>query len=84
MLPEAEQEVKTKLVLEAIAKAEDIEATDEEIDEQVKKMAEYYRQEPEDLRRALEIQGQLHFLIAGLIKEKTLQFLVEHAKLIHS
>ncbi len=80
MLPEAEQEVKTKLVLEAIAKAEDIEATDEEIDEQVKKMAEYYRQEPEDLRRALEIQGQLHFLIAGLIKEKTLQFLVEHAK----
>ncbi len=40
--PQAKARVESSLVLEAIVKAEKIEATDEEFDEEVKKMAERY------------------------------------------
>ena len=48
--PQAEKRIKTRLVLEAIAKAENIEITDEKLDEEIAKMAEAYKMEVEKLK----------------------------------
>ena len=45
--PQAVKRIETRLVLEAIAKAENIEITDEKIDEELSKMAEAYKMEVE-------------------------------------
>lgn len=50
---EAEQRVRTNLVLEAIAKAEKIEPTKEEIDAEVKRLATEYNMDEAQVRRAL-------------------------------
>ena len=48
--PQAEKRIKTRLVLEAIAKAENIEITDEKLDAEVKSMAEAYQMEADKLK----------------------------------
>jgi len=47
--PEAERRIKSRLVLEAIAKVEDIQVSDEELEEELKKMAEMYQMDIEQL-----------------------------------
>ena len=51
--PQAEKRIKTRLVLEAIAKAENIEITDEKLDEEIAKMAEAYQMEADKLKSFL-------------------------------
>lgn len=80
MRPDAEQTVKTNLVLEAIARAEEIKATDEEVKEETEKIAMHYSQDPEQFRKALEGEGQLNFITDGVVREKTLKFLVDNAQ----
>ncbi len=48
--PQAVKRIETRLVLEAIAKAENIEITDEKVDEEIAKMAEMYQMEVEKLK----------------------------------
>ena len=50
MKPQAEKRIKTRLVLEAIAKAENIEISDERLDEELQKMADAYQMEVEKLK----------------------------------
>lgn len=50
MRPEAETRIKTRLVLEAVAEAEEIKATDKDIDKELEKMAEMYRMEADKLK----------------------------------
>jgi len=72
--------VKSSLVLEAIAKAEGIEVSEEELTTELEKMASMYRMEVEQLKSSLretdleDIKGQLKI-------RKTIDFLVENAKL---
>lgn len=47
--PEAERRIKSRLVLESIAKTEDIQVSDEELNEELKKMADMYQMEVEKL-----------------------------------
>lgn len=47
--PEAERRIKSRLVLEAIAKTEDIQVSDDELNEELKKMAEMYQMDLEQL-----------------------------------
>lgn len=47
--PQAEKRIRTRLVLEAIVKAENIEVSDERLEEEIKKMAESYQMEAEKL-----------------------------------
>lgn len=47
--PEAERRIKSRLVLEAIAHTEDIQVSDEELNEELKKMAEMYQMDVEQL-----------------------------------
>ena len=72
MRPQAIKRIETRLVLEAVAKAENIEITDEKIDEELAKMAESYNMEVEKLKefmgenekKQMKIVAQLLFLEA--------------------
>jgi len=78
--PRAEGEVRTDLVLEAVRKAEKIEATDEEIERRVSELAAVSRQKDVSaFRRELERSGRLGTMIDNLAREKTVKFLVEKA-----
>ena len=48
--PQAVKRIETRLVLEAIAKAENIEISDEKLDEEIAKMAEAYKMEADKLK----------------------------------
>ena len=48
--PQAEKRIKTRVVLEAIAKAENIEVSDERLDEELQKMADAYQMEIEKIK----------------------------------
>lgn len=82
MRPEAERSVKTDLVLEAIGKAEGITATEEEIQAEIERIAAAYRQDPAEFRKMLESEGSFDFIADNIVKEKTFQFLVDHARMI--
>ena len=48
--PQALKRIQQRAVLEAVVKAENIEATDEEVDEELTKMAEQYQMKLEDIK----------------------------------
>ena len=75
--PQAVESVKTDLVLEAIAKAEGIEVTEDEVNEEIKKLGEQYKQDAQLLKQTLIARGELGFYKQSLISEKTVNFLVE-------
>ncbi len=74
----AAERAKELLVLEAIADVEDIEVTDEEIDEEVNEIAEMHDQEPEKIKAILQMQGQLEQLKDDIKRQKTIEFLTEN------
>ncbi len=53
MKEEAEKRVRINLTLEAIAEAENIEVTEEEVDAEVEKMAEMYNMTVDAIKQAL-------------------------------
>ena len=75
---QAERAVKAQLVLEAIARAEGFEASEEEIEAEVQRQAARANLPPEEIRKALS--GGRDGVIAGdILRSKALAFLVEHA-----
>ncbi|BDG46270.1 trigger factor [Parageobacillus sp. KH3-4] len=77
MKEDAEKRVRVALTLEAIAKAENIEVTEEEVNEELEKMAKTYNLEIEKLK---ELLGNLEGVKEDLKWRKTIDFLVEHSK----
>ncbi len=75
--PQAVEGVKTDLVLEAIAKAEGIEVTEDEVDEEIQKLAERHKQDAKLLKQSLMARGDIKFYKKSLISEKTINYLVE-------
>ena len=55
--PSALQQVKVNLLLDAVAKAEQIEVTDEEVEEELKKLAEAYKMELDAVRAAVPVES---------------------------
>jgi len=80
--PVAEKKVKTDLVLEAIGKKENIEATEEDIDKELEKIAKEYNQEDVEKFKENMKKGDLSFLEAGIIRDKIIDLLVNNAKTI--
>lgn len=77
MKEDASKRVKYNLTLEAIAKAENIEVTDEEVDAEVAKMAEMYNMPVDSIKQAL---GSVDGLKEDLKVRKAIDFLVENSK----
>jgi trigger factor len=51
--PQAEKRIQSRLVLEAVAKAENMEVSDEEYEEELKKMAEAYQMEEDKIKEMI-------------------------------
>ena len=77
--PQAIESIKSRLMLEAVIKAEKIEATDEEIDEKLKEMAKNYGKENDE--EFLKNENVRNYIKEGLTSEKALEFLVKNAKI---
>ena len=75
---DARERAKQNLVLEAIAAAEEIEVSEDEIEDKIAEIAEQGEQEPEQVKQFLQMQGQLADLEQGLRMEKTIDFLLEN------
>lgn len=79
--PSVETKIKGNLVLEAIAEKEEIDVSDEEVDEELKNMAKDYKAEDIDaFVKEMKAQGDLSHVKLGLINEKVLQLLIENKK----
>ena len=78
----AERRVRADLVLEAIAKAEGVEVTEEDIDKELEKLAEQYKQENTEKFVKDMKKGDLGFLKAGISNSKVLNLLNEKVKFI--
>ena len=71
----AKQQVKTKLALDAIVKAENIEASEEEIEAEVNKLAEQYNMEADKIKAAVSAEQ----LSADITTSKAVDFIVDNA-----
>lgn len=79
---ESARSVKADLALRSLAEAEGLEATDEEVDADVARLAERLGQKPGELRRALERQDALATVRSDVRKAKALEWLVEHVEIV--
>lgn len=79
MRPDAEKRVRISLTLEAIAKAEGIEVTQEDIDAELEKMGAQFGMDKEQILTALG--GSSEILENDIRTQKTVEFLVENAKI---
>jgi trigger factor len=72
--------VKVDLVLETISENEKIDATEEELNAELENIAKQYNQDAEKFKKNLG-NDDLEYIKLGIIKRKTVEFLVNNAKL---
>jgi len=80
--PVVEKKVKADLVLEAVAKVEKLEATDEDVDRELERLAKEYNLEDVEKFKEDMKKGDLEYLKAGIIRDKTIELLVSNTKFI--
>ena len=76
--PQAEKRIRTRLLLEAVAKAENIEISDEKIEEELVKMAEGYQMEVDKLKEFMG-DNEKNQLKQDLAVQEAVTFIVENA-----
>ena len=81
MKPQALKRIQTRLVLEAVVKAENITASDEDVDAQFDKMAEAYKMEKDQIKGMFG-EEQMAQLREDLAVQKAIDFLVAEAKFV--
>jgi len=79
MKPQALKTIQTRLVLEAIVKAENIEVTDEELDKELTEMASIYKTEVDKLKEMLGDKG-LENMKLDIAVQKAIDLVVAEAK----
>ena len=77
----AAREVQISMILEKVAEAEKIDATDEDITAEIERVAAQSGQKLDDLRDSLTKEGGLDRMKSVVRHEKVVEFLVSHAKL---
>jgi trigger factor len=77
---QAERAVKAQLVLEAVAAAEGMEASDDEVESEIQRQARRLGRDPEDVRKALA-GGRAGVIRGDILRSKALAHMVEHADL---
>ena len=74
--------MKADLALRAVADAEGVEATDEDVDDEIVRLAERLKARPEGVRRDLDRAEQLPAVRSDIRKGKALGWLVDHAEVV--
>ena len=81
-LEQARRDVKIDLALRAIAKAEDLEPDESDIDEEVVHLAGHAEQTPAEMREMLETNNRMPMLRSEIRKTKAMAWLVEHVAIV--
>ena len=79
MKPQALLRIQSRLVLEAVAAAENIQATEEDFEDEVKTMAEVYQMENDKVKELLGENGKKQVMDDICVK-KAVEFVVDNAK----
>lgn len=74
----AEKNVKTDLMLEEVAKAEDIKVEAKDLDAEVAAMAAAYGATPQQVQKIIKEQGRIGDLAASVLRKKTAQFIIDN------
>ena len=79
--PQAEKSIRTRLVLEAVVKADNIEVSDEKLEEEIRNMANSYKMEPDQVRSYMGERG-IEQMKEDMAVQEAVDFLVAEAKLV--
>ncbi|MBN6186569.1 trigger factor [Aneurinibacillus sp. BA2021] len=77
---DAEKRVRTTLVLEAIGKAENVEVTDEDINQELEELSKQYNRPVDELRSIFGARDNMESLKNDIRIRKTIDLLVENSK----
>lgn len=81
--PDAVKNIKADLVLEAIGKAEGIEPTEEETDDEIKEYAQAFNQEFDKYKESLDDRMK-EYIVDSIRRRKTLDMLIDTAKQVEN
>jgi trigger factor len=82
MKESAEKRVKTELVLEKIAKVENVEATDEELQAKAAELAKQYGEKDLEKTAKLLLDAQKDYIKLDVVNEKVIKLLVDSSKTV--
>lgn len=74
--------IKADLALEAVARAEDLRVSNEELDRAVRELAREVNRDAKELRRTLERTGRITSLAGDIIRDRALTLVVESAQVV--
>ncbi|MBR6352161.1 MAG: trigger factor [Firmicutes bacterium] len=77
--PEAEKKVRVRLIVKAVGKAEGLTASDEDVAEELKNMADMYKMDVEKVRESLGESG-LVLLKEDVVSRKAIDLIYDNAK----
>lgn len=80
MASDAEKRVRNNLVLEQISKNEGIDASEEELTEELEKLSGMYNRPVDELRTLFASNGNIDNLKADIVIRKTIKFLLDNSK----
>lgn len=81
MRPQAERRIRTRLVLEAVVAAENLVASDEAVETELKKMSETYKMEIDKIKEIMGENG-INQMKEDIAVQEAVDFLVAEAKLV--
>jgi len=78
---QAKRDLKLRFILEKVAEERKVEVTGDELNSRVAEIASLYNRRPERLRQELAADGTLQQLQASMVEEKSIEALLEDAKI---
>jgi trigger factor len=77
--PQAQKRVAGSLLLESVARKENVEATDDDVQARIGELAREHRMQPKQVEQQLRANGQLESLRHSLVQEKALDLVLDRA-----
>ncbi len=71
--------VRTSLLIEAIAKEHGFEASEEEVDDEINKLAQRYNMTPEIVKQGMEERGSLEEIKFGIVEKKVYNYIIDNS-----
>ena len=78
--PQAESRLKSRLLLDAVAKAENMEVSEEELTREFDDLAKQYRTEAAKLREMFEKDGNIKYLKQDILNRRAIDFIYDNAE----
>ncbi len=75
----AEKNVRTDLMLEEVAKAEELKVEAADLDQEIAEMALTYGVKPKDVKKIIREQGRMADMVFTVLRKKTIRFIIDSA-----